>query len=90
MFSLLTSLTNSSVKRSFNSANLPFLPYWMIRPGASKRTSGAVPASIAVVIFSGPDLKSMVSNFTFTSGFAFSNASMIDFSYVPTPSPVFS
>ena len=50
----------------------------------------AVPASIAVVIFSGPDLKSMVSNFTFTSGFAFSKASMIDFSYVPTPSPVFS
>ena len=52
----------------------------MIRPGASNSTSGAVPASIAVVIFSGPDLKSIVSSLTLISGFAFSKASMIDFS----------
>jgi len=80
ILSLFTSLTKSSVNRSFRSASLPFLPYWIIRPGASNKTSGAVPASIAVVIFSGPDLKSIVSRFTWMSGFAFSKASIIDFS----------
>ena len=88
MFFVVDIFDNSSVKRSFNSAIYHFFTVLDDTSGASKYV-WAVPASIAVVIFSGPDLKSIVSISLLHLGLLFSKASMIDFFIVPTPSPVF-
>ena len=60
---------------SSRATRLPALPYSMMRPGASNRMSGAVPAVMAEVRASGPDWKSMVSTVIFTSGLAAMKAS---------------